>query len=222
MEPHMLIQGIKEFLDRRAASEPTSSVIQRLEAAAAAAAATGDLATATALQMEADRLRRSSMAANIIISPRPKSQPAKPLNVRHVVMQWRALEPSKVYTGDGVCVLDCGDRGTATITATAVTLSGALQNEPIAVLLMARHAQQHWGGKAVAFGTTDFKFQVAVASKMLKVKTARARIPRNRRADADELAKDWRPIVDSKICGMEPDPPKRRRPLTISRPDFVN
>jgi hypothetical protein len=225
----MAIYGIKEFLERRATGTLTSPQIQQLEAAAVAAIATGDTDAAAAFQRAADALRSALVSSSIAYSPpkevkEEKDKDGKPIKAPApkivppgvIAMQWAALAPTNLHASRGTCLLDCGGRGTITITPTGISLTGSLANDPIAILLSARHAQLHWDSACKIAGSDEFKFNVAVAGKMLGVKTRRAHVPFARRSEARDLADDWRPVLSS-ITGVVA-PPRPGAPRATIRP----
>ena len=207
----MIIPKIKTYFENRATATASSAQIHQLEAAAAAALASGDAVGAAAFQRAAAQLRFELLANRIAIlragkGSTAKTKDGKPVEPKHadsrlIAQQWSALNADRVLLSKSACVLDCGTRGTATITPTGITLSGSLQTDPTALLLVARHAQLHWNGRAKAAGNDDFKFGFAVAGSMLGVATKRARIPRARRAEADGMSQTMRPILDA-ITGI--------------------
>jgi hypothetical protein len=224
----MIIVPVKAFLERRAASAMSSPQIHQLEAAVTAAIASGDHEAAATLQREADRLRAQLVAQGAtFVAPKPppkakngeqpKQQPPKIVPAGVIALQWAALNPTKIQAINGVCVLDCGDRGAVTITPTGISCSGSLGNDPTAILLTARHAQLHWNGTCRISGTDSYKFQVAVAGQMLGVKTQRAHVPLMRRADATRLKVEWQPLLAS-ITGSPTRPNRPGRSAEISSP----
>jgi hypothetical protein len=223
----IMISIAKTFFENRASGSVTSAQIHQLEVAAVTAVASGDKAAADAFQQAADQLRAQLFANRISLS-RPtgtpsdakakddKSSTAKPFDPRVVSSQWSALGAYRVHLSKTTCVLDCGARGMATITPTGITLSGSLQADPTALLLMARHAQLHWDGRATVAGSKDFKLGIAVAGAMVGVKTRRARIGCNQRLEAHTLTETMRPIL-SNITGV-PSPSRPAAPGSPSTP----
>lgn len=205
----MTIPFVSTYIRQQAHGTATSGVIHALEQAAAEAATRGDTITAAALQREADHLRQSMRAGNIAVARRPaNTSKSKPLDMKMLAIQWAGLSPDKTHSGSGACVLDCGTRGTAAITANGCTLTCALADDPVAILLLVRHAQLNWEARVVPHGTAEFQFKVAVAAKMLGVKVRRGAIPRARRAEAADLARDWEPILSAVINGNTPTRPR--------------
>jgi hypothetical protein len=203
-----IISNVKVFLEKRAIGNAVSPQIHELEVAAAAAFATGDRDGALAFQRAADQLRRELLASKTALAqPATATASTKRPDTRLIASQWSALNAARVHLTKTACVLDCGERGNVTITPTGITLSGSLQTDPTALLLVARHAQLHWNGHAVAAGSNDFKFGIAVASSMLGVKTKRARINRSRRSEADDLSQAMRPILDGINGAASPSRP---------------
>jgi len=212
----MTIPFVSTYLRQRAAGVANSAVVRALEREAAEAAARGDETAAAALQREADRLRQRMLAGNLTFASKQKKEDKeKPLDVKTLAVQWVGLGAGAVHGGPSACMLDCGPRGAVLISGTAVSLTGALQDDPVAILLLARHARLHWEGRVVARGSPEFEFKYGVAAKMLGVKVRRGLIPWGRRTEAAELARDWQPILQGIIEGRTPTRPTGAGPAVV-------
>ena len=213
---------VLDYLNRRYAGRFHSTLIHQLTRAAAEAAERGDTAAALAFQQEIDRIRdRMNERKETFIGPRPAEATSKdPFEVRLVAVQWAGLPSGRLVQSPSACLIDCGDRGTVSITATGVSFTGELENDPAAIMLAVRHGQMNWPSGIVFHGSAEEGFKIAVAAKMLGVKVKGAKIPRARRAEAKALMLEWKPQLDSIRYGSGPARPARSGSapsVTISR-----
>ena len=182
--------------------------------------ARGDAATALALQREADFLRASlhaaSQAFNSSHAAGKRNSVVEPVkfDTKMIAVQWASLQADQVRVSGKACVLDCGTRGSVTVTPTGIALTGSLKADPNAIMLLVRHAQLNWDSKLIVHGSDEFKLNTGVASKMLGVKVLRGRIPRSQRAEADALANKWRSTLDLALFGNAPTRPRAPLPST--------
>jgi hypothetical protein len=199
---------INNHLDRRALGHGLSAIVLQLQQAAKQAAASGDIDAARAFQQEIDRLREAMRNDSLTLAE-PVAGGKAELNTALIPIQWASLQADNVYIAKTACVFDCGARGTLTLTPHGLTMTGDLDNDPAAIMLIARHGQLNWNSKINIHGGSDeLRFKLAVASEMLGVKTKGARISGSRRTEADTLKAAWKPQLDAMLYGSVPSRPR--------------
>lgn len=215
---------LKSYFARRASARSHSLIVRNLTDAVSQAAARGDTIAAFAFQREIDRLMAEMTAGNeTYFAERPKANKEEELDLSLFGLQWAELTCDAMHQSKSAFLIDCGDRGRATITPQGISLTGGLENDPTALLLAVRHAQLNWSNGIVATGSPEEKFKIAVAAKMLGVKVRGASIPRSRRAEAEALMESWQPQLEAirSPARTMPPGPRRTRPLTISNPAYA-
>ena len=198
------------------------TLVSDVRAAAARARSEGDVATADALERQAQLLIGDIEAAHAkgMSSARVTSSEKEmttQINAEDVTRLWSQLEPVKTLSVGNVCVFDCGLRGTATITSGAVLFSGALALEPIAAVLVAQHAKQFYCGRGTAFGSKEFLFNVAVANFLTgsEVEALPSGLVPPEAVTAQ--ARLWRPLFGNSPTGQHPVRPPRVGGVAIAQ-----
>jgi hypothetical protein len=225
-----LLHYVARRRDRQLYSAASTNIVRELDSAAATAAsqaasvkdgdAPEDAARqrahftdlAITMQAEADRIRAAMVEDGLTLADKPDANPdtKKPFNQHHIALNWSQIKAQKAHITPRVIVLDHGDRGSIAIAPSGIHLSGEMSHDPKALLLAMRHAQLHFGASVTMTGDDETKFRMAVAAKMLGVKVNwLSSIPRTRRAEADALAEQWKPMLDEIRSG------KPRRPADV-------
>lgn len=171
------------------------------------------------LQAESDRIRVSMVDTGLSLAPlEPYNSTTEPkLNIPVLRDLWSPLNATTRVETDRAIVLDCGVGKSLSITPAGISLSDAMAGDPLALLLTVRHAQQHWDGKMTVSGDRETRFRFGVAARMMGVETNwLATVPLWRRAEADELARQWQPVLDDIRAGRTASRPAPPAPAPLA------
>lgn len=203
---------------RRLAARPIAGkgvFLHQLSAAVADAEAAGDTETAEALKLHAKRLQLNLSTAygdGVLSNSIAEFKDLRAFDPGRIKALWNGLEPVATHSAGRVCIFDCGERGTATVTSAGILFTGSLAMEPCAALLTAQHDKEAWNGRGIAFGSPEFLFNVAIADSMVGNQKPDFKIAPSQIDRANVIARAWTPIFDKLMqsatrASKRPSPP---------------